>query len=249
MAFGSVGTIGTASSGTLNQASLVLTTGATAEAGNLVVVLIAVDNTGTTDADHSEISGVADSAGNTWTKAREFTNGQGTAQTGATVSAWFSQLANQLTSGGTITASFTTAASADATAMSAWEFTASAAVSVASATELAGDAADPAAITLSGLASKEYLFIHALAYEGGAAVVFTQDADYTTITQAGQGVGAAGMVVYGGFRILTGTGDTVDVATDTDRDHAQVLIALEEVAAAGGWGMLLSGKRNRLVMT
>lgn len=233
MAFSSGGSIGSVASGTLNQASIVLTTTATVAAGELAVVWIAVDNFNTTDADHGEIDSVVDSAGgNTWVKFGEITNGQGTAQTGATGSLWGSRLTNQLTSGGTITAAFDNVTSRDASAMSGWKFTCSNPISVAQLVTAVGDAADPAAISIAGLPSKEYLFLWLLAYEGGTAVVVTHDADYSAVTQAGQGTGAAGMTIIGAFRIATLTGDTVDAATDTDRDHAQVLIALQEDAAA-----------------
>jgi hypothetical protein len=89
MAIASVGTLGTAVNTGNNQASIVLTTSATLEAGNLGVIVISVDNNQTTDGDEGAVSGVVDSAGNTWLKGAEFTNGQGTAQTGATCSVWY----------------------------------------------------------------------------------------------------------------------------------------------------------------
>jgi hypothetical protein len=66
--------------------TLVCTTNQTVEAGNQLLVYTAFNNTGTTDADHSEVSSVTDSAGNTYTKVCEFTNGQGAAAAGITVS-------------------------------------------------------------------------------------------------------------------------------------------------------------------
>lgn len=234
MAFASVGSIGTVSSGNANQATIVMTTAATVEAGNLAVVIAAFDNHNTTDADHSEVTGVVDSAGgNTWSKFAEFTNGQGEAQAGTTVSIWGCRLATQLDSGQTITMSLTEANSRDATAMTGWEFTVGGAVTQTASTGLAGDAADPAAITLSGLASKEYLWLWGIALESVVATTITQDSDYTAITAAGQGIGSGATTVGGGFRIATLTGDTVDASTSVDRDHAQVLVALEEAVAGG----------------
>lgn len=79
MAFASVGTLGTGLSSGNNQTSLVLTTSAAAEAGNLVVLCVAVDNNQTTDGDSTAVSGITDSAGgNTWTRAKGFANGNET---------------------------------------------------------------------------------------------------------------------------------------------------------------------------
>jgi hypothetical protein len=87
---------------------MALTTSAVAEAANVVVLVVAVDNNATVDGDEGAVSSVTDSAGgNTWTKAREFCNSQAALQAGATISVWFSKLTNQIASGGTITANFT----------------------------------------------------------------------------------------------------------------------------------------------
>src|ERR1041384_4789690 len=102
MAFASLNTLGSNQNKTSGN-SIAVTTTAAAESGHLVVVIVAIDNTGTGDGDNSEVNSISDSAGgNTWTKAREFTNGQGAANAGATVSVWFSVLTNQINSGGTI---------------------------------------------------------------------------------------------------------------------------------------------------
>lgn len=246
MAFGSGGSIGTNASGTINQTATVLTTTQVVEVGELAAVLVSSDNHATTDADHSEVSGVVDSAGNTWDKYGEFTNGQGTIQTGATVSLWGKRLGIQLPSGGTVTASFTNASSRDATAISGWKFTVGNPVSVAALSTAVGDGADPAAIVISGLPSKEYLFLWAIGLEAQLSVTITQDADYTAITHAGQGSGAAGSCVGGGFRIFTGTGDTVDAATSLGRDHAQVFVALQEV---GGTAYTLTAAQGSYTLS
>lgn len=234
MAFGSVGSLGTAASG-IGASSIAVTLGANAEAGNLVVFVYAGDNlgSGADDADNSEVTSISDSAtGNTWLKLKENSNNNGGAALGATVSVWYSVLTNQINSGGTITANLS--GSPAARAATVWEFTKTGGttISVEQTAANSGDAADPQAISLAGMASREYLFIWGLAYEGTTGGGFTDDADYTQITVAGQGAGAAAMVAWGAFRIATLTGDTVDAATTTDRDYSQVLGALYEVAAA-----------------
>lgn len=229
MAFSPVGSLGTGV-GSGAGTTIVITTPAVAEVGNLVVIVTACDNVQTTDGVTNEVSSVSDSAGgNTWIKAGEYCNGQGGAGNGVVASVWYSVLANQIPSGGTIT--ITLANSVATRAASAWEFTkgAGSTVSVAGSVQTnAGDAADPASMTISGLASKEYLFIRSCAVEINNSENFTPTASYTEFTEANQGF----MASNGEFRILTGTGDTSDPSTVSDQDNASVYFALEEISTA-----------------
>lgn len=86
--------------------------------------------------------------------------------------------------------------------------------------------ADPASIALSSMASREYLILHGISYEGPSTDSYTQDSDYTSIDFVGTDTGTdlADQSIKGGFRIATLTGDTVDVAADS-RDHKQILVA------------------------
>src|SRR3989304_7222955 len=128
MAWTSVGSIGGAQH-TGSQNTVVMTTNATAVAGSVVVISVAIDNTSTTDGNTTEVSSITDSVGgNTWTKAREFCNSQGAAASGATVSVWYSKLTNTIPSGGTITAIL--ANSVTAKAISAWEFSVAAGATI-----------------------------------------------------------------------------------------------------------------------
>jgi hypothetical protein len=237
MTFGSGGTLGSNQSKVANQTSIQMTTSAVAEADTLVVVFVAVDNNQTTDGDEGAVTSIVDSAGNTWVKIAEFCNGQGSAQAGATISVWKSVIATEIASGGTITANLSNSASRDATAISAWKFTKAASVTVeigGTPATLATDALDPGAITLGSLASRAYLWIHGLAGEGPQTDAYTWDADYSQITGNGTtgSSAASNMHVRGGYRIFTGTTDTVDVTSTTaDRDYAQILAALYEGSA------------------
>lgn len=226
--FASVGTVGTATEASSDN-SITLTTSAV-PVGNLLVLAIAVDNNGTTDADHGEITGVTDSGGNVWTKAREYTNGQGAANAGATISVWFAKVTTALGSGDAITVALST--SKTAKAISAWEFSLSGSastVSVESGTEEASDNADAGSLAISGLAPRNYLFLRAIAIEAGSANISAATANFTQITQDGNGGGAAsGMAVVGEFRILNGTGATSNpTLADTGRDNASVFVALK----------------------
>lgn len=239
MAFASVGTLGTGNSAA-SGTTVSITTSAAAEAGNLAVVIVGTDNTQTTDGQTSEISSITDSVGgNTWTKGGEFCNGGGAAAAGATVSVWFSKLTNQINSGGAITATLGTARIAKS--LTAWEFTVGASNTVSVATgslqTLANDGADPGSMTISGLASKQYLFIRASAQESNDTGARTATASYTLFSGAigDDGSGPGSMLTCGEFRILTGTGDTSNItypAVGGTQDTASVYFALEEVSSA-----------------
>lgn len=228
---GSLGSVGDTSAGT----SIALTTSATAEAGNLVIVAIGKDNSQTTDGQTSEVSSITDSAGgNTWTKLGEYCNGEGSAAAGAVVSLWASILANQIASSGTITANFSH--SPASSAISAWEFTigAGSTISVSSLQVLANDFADPGSMAISGLSNVERLYFRATALERNTGI-WTVTASYTAISigLANTGTSGTSMEVGGEFRILTGTGDTSD-PTWAAADCASVYVAILETAAATG---------------
>jgi len=253
-AWASLGTLGSIQSKTANQSSLVLTTSAAAEAGNIVVACVATDNFGTTDSDDGAVSSFTDSAGgNTWTKAREWTNGQGTAQTGATGSLWYSKLTNQINSGGTITANFTNNTSRDATTMSAWELSIGAGnvVTVEGGTDNSTDGASYQSMSLSGLTSQEYLFLRCIATENAGGDTFTPTTSYSTFTQANTtgGAGDSNMTVRAEFRILTATGDTSSCSSSGAPDSASVYVAFKEAAPAARNRIWQSAKAGSNVTT
>lgn len=231
-----VGDLGSAISSASNNATGVITTTATAEVNNQIVLFIAKDNSGTTDADNSEVTGVVDSASNTYSKLCEFTNGNGTIQTGATVSLWLARATSQLGSGGTITATFSVANDVDAFVMRAFEFSATNALALAGTCQQdAGDNLDPGSVSISGLSSAETLFIRAIAEENAADPSdLTPTTNYTsigTLLDDRLGTGSGGMTLHGEYRVLTSTGDTSNPSHGTDADYAGVYVALRESAA------------------
>jgi hypothetical protein len=238
MSFTSIGSLGGAGNEKPGaDTSFVLTTVNTLEAGNLGVLWVALDNFASgADGDENLISGVVDSAGNTWEKLGAFSNTQGAAAAGACIELWAVIATSQLTGGGTITGTLNNGV--DAKAYSAWEFDITETdfqIAGTIQTNAFDGSSDPAGQTLSGLTSKEYLFLHALAMER-TLLTMTKDADYTAIDTSATAGGAAAtnMGVYGEFRIFTGTGDTADVSFSGTADGAQIFLALEEVAGAAG---------------
>lgn len=236
MAFASVATLGVVNAHS-SAASIVLTTSAIAEVGNLVVVTLAFDNlgSGTDNLDASEVTSVTDSAGNTWVKGGETSNNNGAAAAGVTTSVWYSVLTNQIASGGTITANLS--GSSTARTAQAWEFTKDAGTTIALAALVVdvGDAVDPASISIGPILSREYLLYYGFGGEQNNAGTYTAATNYTALGKTGTAAGSTNdIMVTGDYRIATLTGDTHDAATSTDRDYAAVYFALYEVTPAGG---------------
>lgn len=202
----------------------------TVEVGNAHLILIALDNSGTGDGDNGEVTSVTDSAGNTYTKLGEFTNGNGSAGAGATASLWYSILTSQLTSGaGTVTANFS---SRTAVAMMGWEatLTSPGQITVAGSLQtLANDAADPGSMTVGSLPSREYLWLRVIASESNDITGLTVSAGFTTmnLSRANTGTSNTSMIVRGEYIIATGTTKTSD-PTLYSADHASLFIALQE---------------------
>src|SRR5262245_26190384 len=97
---------------------------ANASVGDLIIVAAAFDNPGTTDGDHSDVSSVTDSAGNTYTKLREYTNGNGSVSTGAVVWLGYCILTNAIVSGTTTwTVNFANQPQTGANALTAERYT------------------------------------------------------------------------------------------------------------------------------
>lgn len=210
-----------------------LTSGAvtnTVEAGHAHIIGIALDNSGTGDGDNSEVTSVTDSAGNTYTKIGETTNGNGSAGAGATISAWYSIVTSQLTSGvHTVTANFS---SRTAVAMFGWETTLTnpGIITLAGSLQtLANDAADPGSMSVSGLASREYLAIRLIASESNDITAMTVTGGFTTmnLSRANTGTSSTSMIVRGEYKIATATSFTSD-PTLYSADHASLFFVLQE---------------------
>lgn len=234
MSWSSVGTLGTAANTGNNQASIVLTTSATLEVGNVGVIIISVENNQTTDGDEGAVSGVVDSAGNTWSKAAEFTNGQGVAQTGAVCSIWYCQALTQLSSGGTITASFTNTASRDESCATAWEFsvTAGSTISVASTNTLADDGADPGSLDVT-TSAVEHLRIRGTAGEINNITQWTKTAAFTANFDAARSANVATAMAVRGEYVISSSANVASDPTWASADHASVYVAFLETLATG----------------
>lgn len=64
--------------------------------GRVLVVYVGVDNLDTVDGDGELVTNVTDQSGNTWNKAGEWTNAEGGAGAGITISAWYTRVTTEL---------------------------------------------------------------------------------------------------------------------------------------------------------
>jgi hypothetical protein len=233
MTIASVGNLGTAVTPKSSGTTQVVTAVATAEVGQLVVVSAVWDNTDTTDGETTRLT-LTDSAGNTWTKVKEYTQSAGVAADGVTVAQWYSVITSQIDSGSdTFTVTSDTARTAKC--FSAWEYDITeSAVAVQDATVNGGDTGDPSAISLAGMPSREYLLTH-VGGEGRGST-WVKDADYATLAEieTSGGGSATNLNLLHADRIATLTGDTVDAASNTDTIFGQILSAIYEVTGGGG---------------
>lgn len=226
MAIASVGSFGIGASGT-SGTTLVFSPTAQLDAGNLAVLVIAADNVGTTDADFSEVLSVQDSVGNWWRKVGEFTNGQTAAAAGVTCSIWMTRATVTLTTGGTVTVTFSNAIIDKC--CSGWEFTVGANVGVYGKNQNATDgSAGFGSLTVGSLASRSYLFLRGFGKEANSTTALTVTTNYTTMTATRSRNNAAAILVRGEFRIVTATTETSNPTMAVTGDTASVMVALGE---------------------
>ncbi len=207
---------------------------------NVIVLVLATDNLTTTDGQTNNHTSITDTKGNTWTKRSEFTNGQGAAAAGATVSIWTTKVTTALTAGtDTLTANFSGSITAKAIHSQRFSVGAGNVVSLdAGPSDLANDAADAGSITLSGATAKEHLWIRAQSVELSSAS-YTASTNYAVFggvlsgASTSGGAGASNIHARGEFRILNATSDSTDPTTIA-ADQAGTYIALNEAAPPAG---------------
>jgi len=209
--------------------------------GNLLVVWVAWDSAHNPAAPQGNLNGrlaIADSKNNIWSTLACDTDGGTNIYSMAGL--FVTRVRTEILTTDTIT--FTHQTSLVAKGMSAHEFSMDSTMRWATTDNgpvvVTSRAIDPPAITIGGLDSQAYLFLHTLGAEGPNTDTYTWDADYTQIAQAGTsgGVDDTNITVNGGYRVATLTTDTVDVTSLTaDRDYTQVYVALCEVPYEAGF--------------
>lgn len=220
---------------------------ASAGSGRVLVVMIAKDNAASGDAESGEVQTVRIAVGaeiQSFTKLKEWRNGQGAADAGATASLWYVVLNQPVDTTMTLDIAFSTVTTAKAA--TGWIFSrgASTLVSDGSGTR-SDDALDPGAITLAGLTNRQHIYVRGTASEA-ALGTYTATAGYTAFDHSGSTVGAGdtAMTATAEFKIATSTGDTSD-PTVMSADHASVMAALAEIDWGQGGGGRIWPSRHR----
>jgi hypothetical protein len=237
MAFAALGN-GSGNSDRNSATSITFTYAESLSVGNIIILAIALDNIGTTtDGDKGDIVSVTDSTGgNTYLKAVEFSNVQGGAAAGATIGIYYSVLTAAITgSSTTYTVNFNGSVAAKAIVYRGFSIASGNTVSLTAAQTLANDGADAGSITISGLASQEYLFIRACAIENNTATG-TVSTNFTKLALAvplgtASGGATANMWVFAEYRIVTATSETTNPVTAAV-DNASAMIGFYETVPA-----------------
>lgn len=231
-AWARVGTILTGNE-KVNDTSLDITTTAALEQNNVGVCVFASDNFNKGTGDHNDHPTVTDTQGNSWIKAVEHANA-GNSNQACIVSVWYTKATTTLASGDTITFNISAAKSAKAATCDEFTIVSTSVLSVDGTQIDQTDGGDPPNMTLSGLESREHLFVRGVCGETDDTG-WTSDASYTAFTHTSSttsGGGAAGNIgARGGSRVLNATNDNNN-PTWVSMDNASGLIALDEDAAA-----------------
>jgi hypothetical protein len=209
-------------------------TGINASQGSAIIVCIACDNNGTTDGDLSEVTSVSDDAGNpSYTKIKEWTNGQGAAAGGATVAAYYCVVRAILNNSNTITVQFANAIAAKCAQVYTVSPNSGNLVSVAGSVQTeVQDNADAGSLTISGLTNKQYLFLRVIASETDGYGITTATTGYLSLASRSGSGGSEKIHIScsSEYRILIGTGDSSNpTLSDTTVDLASIYFALEEI--------------------
>lgn len=233
MSWTSVGGAGTGASSGNNQASLAVSGGGPGSppVGDVLVVLLAVDNAVAADGADDCISSITDAAGNVWQRAGSFSNAQGAAQAGATIDVWWCQITTEYPISPSFTLNFNNATVRDASAATAWQFRPAlgAGVKLRATATLADDGVDPSSLNVTTL-DAEMLRIRAIAGETSSNISLTVTNGWTALTpvRSGAGTSATEMTVRGEFIISSGTGAASDPSYSS-ADQASLYIVLQEI--------------------
>lgn len=224
MAWSAIGHYGSAQNKTSGTTLQLFQPAAAIAAGSVIVVAIAVDNQQTTDGVSTLVSSVVGSASGTFTKALEYTNGEGAPNAGVTCAVYYRYVTGTITAGAdTITVTLSTAKIAKCAHSYIFSNTGST-CHVAAVSGSVSDV-DPDLMTLDGLPSREYLFLRVVATERGN-FGFGASANYTVILQnTTTAPGDETDVAIGGeYRIFTSTTDSTNPTTGTPQS-ASVYVA------------------------
>lgn len=216
---GSAGTNQNKTAGT----SIAISVSTTVSAGDLLIISVGTDNSGTTQGETTSIS-VSDTQSNSYTRRAEYTKTSGGSGDGATVAIVECIVGTQLTTSDTITITTANVVAKGVTA------------EVFSGTSLTynhyavtGGTGTSPSTSANGSSGKNCLFVGALSYEN-KPTNYTEDTDsWTALGETGPSTGgpASCVAIAGGYKTTTGAGETHD-PTIVSADYAHAVVSWYE---------------------
>jgi hypothetical protein len=223
MSFSGVTARGNSTEQVAGDTTVVMNFSADVAAGKLLIACAVSDNLATSDGvstDHS----IADGASNTWTKIAEYTETDGVAADGVSVSTWYTVVTNAI-SAASHNLTLTTSAVTAEKILSCVEATFTDVGGIVIQSTGVGQAAIEASV--SGLPSTEYLLIGHGGAEGTDNTK-TPDADYTELYDPRTGSSGTRIAQHIQYRIATLTSDTVTSTGWTNSNAMTFLHAIRE---------------------
>lgn len=235
---------GSNATNTGGQSTLVITPGSNFAARSWAVLCAAYDNSDTNGAD--PYSSIADSVGNTWTSRINSLNDPGAANAGVALRIFTSDMSvAKLTTGNTITITFTTTTVARAWALHEVLPGANGKVSYVTGNQETASTATPTITT--GSITSGNMVVAAVGREGNEAPTGDGDSSngsWSSLLGGRVGTTTSGAQVVSQRKVVTGTATQTYNPTfgGTSRDGCEAYVVLAEVAASGP---LLPGRAIR----
>lgn len=236
MAITQIGAAGTAASAASSSSFTLTTTSQAVDASSnrFGLLLLAKDNSSTTDGDNSEVTSVTGGSG-TWTKLAEYTNGNGTAGAGVTVGLWLFEPSAGNAIGTVFTINLAAAVVDKAAQFRVFAKAAGQSIRIDpdSTTQYAVQDATfgIGSASFSGLPSQERLYYRGFAKEANSITAASASSGFTALLTNRSRNNAAAVCVGGEFRVNTSTGETSAPTVAITGDDASFFAALEEYTA------------------
>lgn len=239
MAITHAGTAGTAASATSSSSFTLTTTTRACDASSnqFGLLLIASDNLGSSDGSNNEITSVTGGTG-TWTKLGQWTNANGGAGNGVSVTLYYFEPSGGNAVGTVFTINLASAAVDKCAQFRVFAHGAGTAIRVDPTSSVQtndGDAVnDIGSASFSGLASQARLYYRGFGKEANTISPVTPSTGFTQLSTNRSRNSAAAVCVGGEFRINTSTGETSNPTLAVSGDYASIFLALEEYTPGGG---------------
>ncbi|MGQ0565590.1 MAG: hypothetical protein ACT4OK_11035 [Gemmobacter sp.] len=236
MGISTEGDWGTGSHAT-SATSFTFTTSTTALSSLMSAMLIVVtDNVSTSSGEtnlHTSITGGTGS----WTKVAEYTNGEGAAGAGVTTSLWIFDASGSVPTGTTITINLAEAVVDKCCSGHVFARDSDKKLRIVAGSSPQFSEVDAAtgfgSSTISGLTSKQYLFIRALGKEANSTGNITPTSSYGTFGAQRSRNDASAVLVRGERRVVTTTSQTSNPSMSVTGDTAGIFVAIEEYVPTG----------------